>query len=111
MKVTGWVDAGVAPLVAALNEFRQVMTLDSCERDPERGAYVLFRCRDTEPLRFVAELAASLSPHEAADYSLTAEWRPGADEPLIELACPPDQVEPLARLISACRTTACACGT
>jgi hypothetical protein len=107
VKVTAWVDEGVAPLVAALNEFRDVMTLDSCEHDPDRGAYVLFYSRHAEPLRFVAELAASLSPYaRAADYSLRIEWRAGTDEPLLELACPPDQVEPLAQLLSAFRIRA-----
>ena len=31
VKVTAWIDEGVAPLVEALNEFPQVVTLDSCQ--------------------------------------------------------------------------------
>jgi tRNA(Phe) wybutosine-synthesizing methylase Tyw3 len=30
IKVTAWVDEGIAPLVAALNEHPAVVTLDSC---------------------------------------------------------------------------------
>lgn len=30
VKVTAWVDEGVAPLVCVLNEFEDVMTVDSC---------------------------------------------------------------------------------
>lgn len=107
VKVTAWVDEGVAPLVAALNQFDDVMTIDSCQGDGDKGAYVLFRCLSGSPLDFAAGLAAALSPHErAADYLLRAEWRPGTDEPVFELACPPDQVETVARLVSACQKAA-----
>jgi hypothetical protein len=75
IKVTAWVDEGVAPLVAALNSLDGVMTLDSCQGDSEKGAYVLFRYRDKGPLQF------------------------GSLEPLLELVCPPDQVAPLAKVI------------
>lgn len=102
VKVTAWVDEGIAPLVAALNEYDEIMTLDSCQGDDDRGAYVLFRAHVGESLRLVRDLATALVTH--TDYLLRAEWRPGADEPLIELACPPDRVGELARLVSAFRT-------
>ena len=39
VKVNAWIDAGVALLVAALNDFEAVMTLASCEGDTSRDAY------------------------------------------------------------------------
>jgi hypothetical protein len=101
IKVTAWVDEGVAPLVAALNSLDGVMTLDSCQGDSEKGAYVLFRYRDKGPLQFVADLARVLGG-SCDEYLLRAEWRPGTVdslEPLLELVCPPDQVAPLAKVI------------
>jgi hypothetical protein len=103
VKVTAWVDEGVAPLVAALNEIEDVVTLDSCQGDHEHPASVFFSHRgDTqENALFAADLAASLGPHdEAADYTLTAEWRPGTDEPIFRLVCPAAHIEELARVLS-----------
>jgi hypothetical protein len=44
IKVNAWVDEGVAPLVAALNELENVVTVASCEHDQSDmvlGAYEL----------------------------------------------------------------------
>lgn len=38
VKVNAFIDEGVAPLVAALNEFDGVMTMDSCEKSPIHGS-------------------------------------------------------------------------
>jgi hypothetical protein len=103
VKLTAWVDADVAPLVMALDGIADVMTLDSCQGGPDTPAYVFFRHRGDgrKAALFAAELAAVLSPHEAAaDYVLTAEWRPGADEPVFRLVCPTTHANRLASVLS-----------
>jgi len=46
VKVNAWVDEDVAPLVLALNEFPNVWTLDSCQGENGKHAYVYFDCQD-----------------------------------------------------------------
>jgi hypothetical protein len=107
VKVTAWIDEGVAPLVAALNEFEDVVTVDSCQEGPQKGAYVLFLRRGDHAVDLATNLAARLSPHDGeVDYLLRAEWRPGTGEPLLELACPTDQVLRVAQILSVSRRTA-----
>ena len=105
VKVTAWVDEGVAPLVRALNDFDRVMTVDSCEGKRAVGAYVLFRFRGSsrQAARFAADLGAQLG-EDAPPYLLQAEWRPGGG-PLLALSCPLDSVEPLAEALSGVRRT------
>jgi hypothetical protein len=112
IKVTAWIDKGIAPLVVALNDFDHIVTLDSCEGDPEKGAYVLFRLwGDSEQAaRFASDLARSLDD-EAPSYLLQAEWRTGDTEPLLALSCPRDSVPALAGALSAARTTLSAGGS
>jgi len=101
IKVTAWVDEGVAPLVVALNEFDGVITLDSCEGG-ERGAYVLFTHR-RDSADFAARLARSLG--DSTEYLLQLEWRPsGEGDPLVALSCPRELVGGLADALNACRT-------
>ena len=102
VKVTAWVDEGVAPLVLALNELPEIVTLDSCQGGKETDAHVFFchRGDDREAVAFGAELGTMLAAHhDAASYLLTAEWRPGNDEPVFRLACPAAQVDELASVI------------
>jgi hypothetical protein len=104
IKVTAWIDEGVVPLVLALNEFEDVMTVASCEEGPRGGSYVLFRHRDGDGTGLAGRLVGLLLPHDGKiDYLLRAEWRPGASEPLLELACPREQVDHVAGLLSAAR--------
>jgi hypothetical protein len=101
--VTAWIDEGVAPLVVALNRLERIETLDSCEDDTAYGAYVFFRYRggSRQATQFAADLAAVLVPYEAdADYLLSAEWRPGTDEPIFRLACPASHIDRLACALS-----------
>jgi hypothetical protein len=104
VKVTAWVDEGVAPLVIALNELDDgLMTLDSCQGDDEHQAHVFFAHRGDARAQalFAADLAAMLAPHDdAADYVLTAEWRPGRAEPVFRLVLPAAQTGRLARALS-----------
>jgi hypothetical protein len=103
IKVTAWVDKDVAPLVLALNEFEDVVTLDSCQGNEEQLGHVFFCNRGdarTAAL-FAANFAATLASHDdVADYYLTAEWKPGADEPIFRLACPARHIDGLARVLS-----------
>lgn len=103
VKVTAWVDEGVAPLVGALNAHPRVITLDSCEGGPDTPAHVFFSFRGDgrEAALFAAEIGAALAPHERdADYSLSAEWRPGADGPVLRIDCPTAHISRLARALS-----------
>jgi hypothetical protein len=108
VKVTAWIDEGVVPLVVALNELDDVMTLDSCQGDATNDAYVLFCCRRAASAAgaFAVALAVALADSsDGLDYTLRAEWRAGAGEPLLKLSCPPDAIQTLADLVSACRMT------
>lgn len=103
IKVTAWVDEGIVPLVLALNQLPNVETIDSCQGRDDKPAHVYFRYRGDArtATRFIADLAALLSPHErAADYTLVARWRPGTDEPVFQLACPAAHSTALARILS-----------
>lgn len=103
VKVTAWIDEGIVPLVLALNALPNVETLDSCQGRQDKPAHVYFRYRgDARAVtRFIAALAALLTPHERlADYTLIARWRPGTDEPLFQLACPTEHSSALARIIN-----------
>lgn len=108
VKVTAWIDEKVVPLVLALNEFDDVMTLDSCQADATGSAYVMF-CSRKEPqvaCAFAIALAAVLAERGAdLDYTFRAEWHSGTGEPLLKLSCPPEAIKSVANLLSACRTT------
>jgi hypothetical protein len=109
IKVTTLVDRGVVPLVRALDEYETVLAVASCENDPHfGGAYVMFRATEDAD-KLGSRLARSLT--DAPDYRLQAEWRPGESEPLLTLSCPPDQVELVAGLLSAARSSVSACDT
>jgi hypothetical protein len=104
VKVTAWVDAGIAPLVVALNTYEQVVTIDSCEgHDDKSGPYVLFHCEGEDPAKFANDLGRALS-NQRVDFLLRAEWRPEYEEPLLELACPSGSVADLAAAVNSCRT-------
>lgn len=115
VKVTAWVDEGIVPLVLALNELDDVMTLDSCEGDDGQKAHVFFAYRGDARAAalFAARLAAKLAPHDdAADYLLTAEWRPGRCEPVFRLTLPAAQTGRLAAVLSSASGSAHGtCGT
>ncbi len=102
VKVTAWVDEGIASLVVALNDLDGVVTLDSCQGGAGRPASVFFCLRGGHAAVFADALAGRLAPCEAvADYTLTAEWRAGIGEPRFRLACPTAQVSVLAQALRA----------
>jgi hypothetical protein len=100
IKVNAWVDEGVSPLVCALNDFPDLETLDSCEAD-DNGAYVLFRWRGKDPVRFAADLGRAIP--DSTEWLLQAEWRTGSTEPLLALSCPPNSTSALADALSCAR--------
>ncbi len=104
IKVNAWVDEGIAPLVAALNDSDRVWTTASCEDDAAGGltpfpAYVMFSYEGSgfESARFVAELAEALGG--SVPYCLQTDWRAGNREPLLTISCPPGQVSELANAV------------
>jgi len=104
LKVNCWVDAGIAPLVEALNEFEDVWTLDSCERDRSddgQGAYVMFAYRGANAEGFASALRNRI-PRSA---HLEVDRQPGENEPLLILSCPSDHVDLTAGAVSSARRT------
>jgi len=105
VKVTAYVDAGIAPLVAALNEFPNVLTLDSCEESrSDSRAYVCFGVRGepSEAFAFVQHLSSELGSRlrPCCEYCLQLEWGAGAEHPMARLTVQRDYVPTLARGIA-----------
>lgn len=102
IKVTAWVDEGIVPLVAALNEFDGVITVDSCEADERGEAYVYFKVRG-EPdatVLFAARLAHALAGNGiVSEYCLRVEWIDGSDEPMAQIVTAPALVKTLADVL------------
>ena len=103
VKVNSWVDCGIAPLVAAMNEFDEILTVDSCEGGDDAPAYVYFiHHGDAEQASaFVIKLSALLGTrlHSCCDYKLRLEWTPGAEQPLGEILTNPSYVDTLANAL------------
>ena len=78
IKVNAPVDKGIAPLVLALNRFDGLLTLDSCEGDKNKPAYVYFRygAKPKDLTVFCYILAEKLSAQVKGEngYSLRVEW-------------------------------------
>jgi hypothetical protein len=108
IKVNVWVDGQVAPLVAALNQFDQVMTVDSCQGGEGRPAHVLFRHVGGEKAgaAFFFRLGKALSEKAApvCQYDFRLQWLTGQGEPLAEIYTDPDTVSRLATAVAAVAT-------
>jgi hypothetical protein len=109
VRVTAWVDEGIADLVTALNEVPGVMTLDSCQEDPNGLARVTFCTHDDaaihRTLGFLSSVVSAREWHDEVQLSLWA----GCDDAahVADLECPPGLVPALGDAIrsSAARTT------
>jgi hypothetical protein len=97
VQVTAWVDEGVAELVAALNTMPGVVTLDSCERDPEGLAYVSFRCHCGDVLERASQVLRLAGGAFVAGVSLRA--LDGQDPGMVTIALPPAGAARLAHAI------------
>ena len=102
IQVNAWVDEGIAPLVAALNKFPLIVTLDSCEGYND-FAHIHFahRAGQTALAEFLHDLSVAVGKDVPADneYRLQIEWVAGSEEPLATLYVRSDFVEPLAQAI------------
>ena len=100
VKVTAWVDQGIAPLVEALNAYPNLVTCESCERDTEGNAYVLFTAfEEAEIFAETIKLAGIISKSPENRAVLAVEWWYGSETPMIRLRCPPADVQPLADVL------------
>ena len=117
VKVNAWIDEGIAPLVAALNEFPDILTLDSCHGNNDQPAYVLFKFRGKPEdagkaaQRLVEDLGSVDLP---CDYTLRLEWLQDYPEPMAHLLTAPGSVQRLAEAftrVNSRRTTESAGGS
>jgi hypothetical protein len=109
VKVTAWVDEGIAELVTALNALPGVMTLSSCQEGTDGLARVSFCTHEDEALYgAVSHIAEIIGAGRREAVTLSLWW--GADDapPVADLACPPRLVSAVAGTLrsSAARTTA-----
>jgi hypothetical protein len=99
VKVTAWVDEGVAPLVTALDALDpDLVTVDSCQGHNGGSAYVSFihRGSDAALLHLVAQVASVLSASfDAEVFKLRVEWA-GTEHPMAELQTVQQQIIPVA---------------
>jgi hypothetical protein len=88
IKVNAPVDEGIASVVSALNEFKGLETLQSCQGDPgEKEAYVYFLCGDWKTIgRLVFEqIGPVLKKQLDEDATLRLEANSG-DSPMAKLS-------------------------
>lgn len=98
VKVTAWVDEGIAPLVTALNAVNGVLTLDSCQGDPDGVARVTFCTHDNQALPQIVERMAYLLEQRGWQERATVRLWAGCDGDTLaaDLYCPPALVSALA---------------
>lgn len=109
IKVTAWIDEGIAPLVIALNINKNVVTIASCESGTDGRAYVYFVAHSDPRTLYdvVAQIACALSAspdcHTLADSSspvkLTIEWLMRNDHPMATISCRPEVIYPIAEIV------------
>jgi hypothetical protein len=97
VKVNAWVDEGVAPLVTALNEVRAILTLDSCQEDPDGIARVTFCTHRDETIQDAMNFLADVIDAQGwADKIRLSLWAGCDDAAMVaELHCPPELVPAL----------------
>jgi hypothetical protein len=115
VQVTAWVDEGIADLVIALNAMPDVLTLDSCQEDPDGWARVTFCTHENAGLRDMMEFLANvIGDQEWREQVRLSMWG-GCDEDTLvaDLGCPPGLVPSLAGILrsNANRTTPFSHGT
>ena len=104
IKVNGWVDEKIAPLVLALNKFDCVLTTDSCQGNKDKPAYVFFKyigSPESEPIFFyhLGELLNRFATPKC-DYEYKLQWYSGNTEPMAELLVLPEQIKVLADAVN-----------
>jgi len=99
IKVTAWIDEGVAALVQALNARDTILTVSSCQGQGDGPAHVYFRYAGTESdaQRFYFELASRLAQQTEFECLFELAWRPGYVEPMAKIEVSRADVETSAR--------------
>jgi len=91
-KVNAWVDEGVVPLVEALSDVPEIVTLDSCENDNGKVRVTFTTHGGTEDIvDAVRTLSSQLHELESSSV-LSLEWSFGGERPLAHLRCRPSDV-------------------
>lgn len=96
IKVTAFVDEGIAPLVLALNEIPDLVTLESCEASgPMQEAWVCFEYGTgwTDLAELLQRISGFLAdPGLACGYVMRLEWTGSNDRPRAQIMCAPEHV-------------------
>ena len=102
VKVNAWADSEIAPLVEALNGFKNLWTTSSCQGNGER-AYVHFAFRGSSNrfAGFIEKLSSELRFRvpAASQYRLALEWVAGGEKPLGALTAHRELVQTLSEAI------------
>jgi hypothetical protein len=98
VKVTAWVDEGIAPLVTALSDVPGVLTLDSCQEGQDGLARVTFCTHDNQALPRIVERMTHFLERWGWQERATVQLWAGCDGDTLsaDLYCPPALVSALA---------------
>lgn len=105
VKVTAFVDEGVAHVVKALNEIDNISTFSSCEGTVGKEyAHVYFDFGNSPNhwqrlARLSAKLAKILSSNDIYDATVSLEWAGDKDTPFIAIEFEPRQSLQIARIL------------
>jgi hypothetical protein len=103
VKVTAWVDEGVAPLVAALAAVSDdLITVESCQGSATQPAVVWFTSHGPSDglIRLVQSVAEVLSSRlPSSPVVLRLEWCAGAEQPLAQLTVEHDHIGTVADVL------------
>ncbi len=110
VKVTAFVDSGIAKLVAMLNNIPNVSTYSSCEGRTGRNgenAHVYFfygqpyRTNWLTTACFASKLAEALANSVSYDTDITVEWSGDKDAPFISIELPQKEIGEVVKILSA----------
>ena len=104
VKVTAYVDEGIAPLVEALNKIPGLYTLDSCEAGADGMAYCFaaYRGPVSEFVCILSNMAGVLRDRVGGccEFKISLEWIPGDDTPLAKITSQHEMAGTLAGVLS-----------
>jgi hypothetical protein len=101
VKVNAQVDKGIAPLVEAISQYPDVVTVSSCEGEETQDAYVSFVIGDDwrHLCSFVDALSPALGQNKQVSdlpFALSVEWYAGGKTPAGYLRVPRQHIPALA---------------
>jgi hypothetical protein len=97
IKINAWVDEGIAPLVETLNRIDGVLTLESCQGDPEHEAQIdlyygqFARTSPAQLATFADAIATALIKGGSHRSRVAVEWL-GGNMPRILLSMPTEDI-------------------